>query len=119
MILSNIKIKVGSKNQKVKVRIRLRTIYGGKVYAFSLSVAHTLLFVISVVFKRNLAGNGGFAVNNEKHENKEAKLTWIVGGCLIVLLLVFTTAIKSICDSKTKQSRVEAEKQKQEDEAAK
>ena len=85
---------------------------------FQLCVAHTFLFVISIVFKRHLAGEGGFANSNEKHENKLAKLTWIVGGCLVVLLLVLTTALKSICDSKQKQSRVDADKQKQEDAAA-
>ena len=47
-----------------------------------------------------------------------AKLTWIVGGCLLVLLLVLTTVIKSLCDSKQKQSRVDADKQKEEDAAA-
>ena len=78
-----------------------------------------MLYVISIVFKRHLHADGGFANNHEKHENKLAKLTWIVGGCLIVLLLVVTTAIKSVCDNKQKQTRVEAEKQKKEEAASK
>ena len=109
-----------SPQDNIKAKVRLRTKHGGKGSSAPFSVSHhTLLFVTSVVFKRHLAGEGGSVTNKDKHENKLAKLTWILGACLVVLALVFTTAIKSICDSKTKQSRVEAEKQKQEDEAAK